>query len=555
MMKWILFLFAPLLSLKSEESVISLSQQAEALWEAHDYAAASKIYEQLLLRPLPAWQNARVLYNLGTISLAQYQIVEALAFFKKIYPVDLALPNFGRDFFLNTGIAYFRYAQTLALNDPSSFELQALFIKQSLKAFDQAHQLECQMQEEEQKESPFACHSSPLVNEWLTAARLQFHIVHQKKRQQWIKQASIESLASFLQDHLQEWIDRFNTIQNEKKKPGSSFASYFQHQAESFIPIWNALQQKEFSLNQKIAFDQALALYLSALNQQNLENAAKDIQQGIDSLTPLAFQDNKDLQQAYLSYQMLFMQELLTVSAIHKVLAQVDALKVAKDQAAALEHIKENLRKSLEEQKANHEVQARFFLLAGFSQMHSLFKGIKSESTIILQQAIEQANHALQLFFLSQMMPIKSAKQAPISSILKDQQHDVLLQAAPFIPAVLQEQTLHFQHAKNPANRCQQSPWDQVIPLFDRGYRAAQNADTQFSKASLEPQIIIANQEQTIKSWQQALNLILHPPLQHQAPSSASAPQNLTKTFRLIQEMYLEDQAPPKQKTQELHSW
>lgn len=550
---WILFLFVPLLTLKGEENLTVLSQQAEALWEAHDDVAASKIYEQLLSRPLPVWQKARVLYNLGTIFLTQHQSLEALTFFKKIHPADLSLPRFGRNLFLNEGIAYLQYTQTLALTHPSSFDLQTLFIEQSLKAFDQAKRLDCQIQEEEKKESMLACHPSPLVDQWLKAALLQLHAVRQQKRHEWIKHASIESLASFLQHHLQEWMNRL--MQNQEQ---SSVVSYFQHQAESFIPIWNALQQKEFSLTQKRAFDQALALYLNALqalNQQEITTATKELRLGIENLAPLTFQDNKDLQYARLSYEMLLMQVSLSVSDIQRVLAQFNALQVEKNQTAALELIKENLQISLKEQKANHKVQAHFFLLVGFSKVRSLFKDTKAAPSTILQQAIEQANCAVQLFFLSEMMPTQSAKQASIPAILKTQQQDVLLQAAAFIPSVLDEQKMHFQHAKNRASRCQQSPWDQVIPLFDRGYRAAQNADKQFNTISLDPQLLIANQEEIIKNWQQALNLILHPPQQNQTPSSNAVPQNLTETFRLIQEMYLEDQAQPEQKSEELHSW
>ncbi len=555
MIKWIFVLFFPLLALKSEENFTSLSQQAEALGEAHDEAAASKIYEQLLSRSLPTWQNARVLYNLGTLALAQHQTVEALAFFQKINPVDLSLPSFGRNLFLNVGIAYSQHAQTLALTHLSSFDLQSFFIKQSLQAFNQAQQLECQIQEEEQKESPFSCHPSFLVDQWLKSAHLQLQAVRQQKRQQWIEQAPIESLASFLQEHLQEWMNRLNTIEHQEQ---SAFTPYFHQQAESFISIWNALQQKEFSLIKKTAFDQALALYLNALqalNQQKLADAAQELKKGIENLATLTFQNNKDLQQARLNYDILLMQESVTVSAIQKLLAQFDALKVGKDQTDILEHIKENLQTSLKEKKANHEMQAHFFLLAGFSQVHSLFTEAKTAPAPILQSAIEQANHALQLLLLSEMMPTESAKQASILSILKNQQQDVLLQAAAFIPSVLDQQTNRFQHAKNPADRCQQSPWDLAIPLFDLGYRSAENAEKQFNQTSFDPQVLIANQEQTIKNWQQALNLLLHPPKPNQTPSSASAPQNLTETFRLIQEMYLEDQPQSEQKSGELHSW
>jgi hypothetical protein len=91
-----------------------------------------------------------------------------------------------------------------------------------------------------------------------------------------------------------------------------------------------------------------------------------------------------------------------------------------------------------------------------------------------------------------------------------------------------------------------------VIPLFDRGYRAAQSAYKEFDNSVLNSQSIIAYQEQTLKDWQQALNLILHPPQQSASPKTL---QKWTDSVRLIQEMYLQDQSQPVQNNEELHSW
>lgn len=550
----ILFLFLPLFSIRSEENFTSLSLQAEALWEAHDYAAASRIYQQLLLQSLPEWQQTRLIYDLGTTQLAQKQPIEALALFQKIHPTDLSLPSFGRNLFLNEGIAYLQYAQTLA-SSTDSLDQQIIFVEQSLKAFDQAYQLECQIQREEQNEgSSRGCSLSFLLDQWIKTAQLQLNALDQQRRQNWMEQANIESLATLLQNHLSKWFERFNTLQfqNQSSATRSSLLSYFQQEAESFTPLWNALQQKEFSLTQKKAFEQASDSYshaLQALNQQNLSSALDDWTQAMKALAPLLFQDNRDIQQAQLNYEVLLLENSFTISALQELLTQFQSLKVKQDQSQSLEKVKENLQASLEALQAHQPLQSRFFLIAGFSHVNSLFQTKKTTPAHILQQAIDQTNRSLQLFFISEMISKDISKPAKLGKTLKSQQHEILVRASPFISSVLDEQKSRYQ---NPSSSCQQSPWDQVIPLYDRGYRLAQNVEKQFDQTSFQLQNMIANQEQTIKDWQQALKLILHPP---QQGSAASTPQKMTETFSLIQEMYLQDQAQPEQKIGELHSW
>jgi exonuclease VII small subunit len=545
----LLFLCLPLF-LSSEENLSSITAKAEALWEAHDNIAASKMYEHVFSPFMPAWQQARLFYNLGTIRLSQQQTVEALTLFRKINPLDLSLPSFGRYLFLNEGIAYLQYTQTLASSLPLSYDSQIIFIEQSLQAFDQAQQLDCQEQKEEQtaEDSTSFCQPSFPLDQWIRFAWSQWETLWQQKRQRWLEQSDLESLASFLQNQLQAWMNRFTASQIPEQ---TSWLSYFRSQAESLIPVWQALQQKEFSLSQKAAFEQAFASYsnaLQAFNPSNLSSAIQEWKQGIEALRPLTFQNHKNFQQARLSYEILLLQETLTVSAIKQLQAQLDALQVEQDSSAELVQTKNHLKMSLKELQAQHFLKARFFLIAGFGSFSSLIKIKNPSPASILQQALDQVYRTLQLLFLAEIIS-KDLKSSDIQSILHKQQQALLTHTVPFIPSVLREQNRLFQ-AKNPSSYCQQSPWEQVIPFYDRGYQAAQHAQQQLTKNPLHFQALIADQEETIRNWQQALTLILHPP-----PSSPSTPQKWTETFNEIQEMYLEDQPQLKEQRKELHSW
>lgn len=454
---WFCLYLFPLFSLRGEDNTIPLSQQAEALWEARDYDSASKIYEQLQSPSLPDWQQARLFYNLGTIQLSQHHPLEALDFFHKISPFQLSLPTFGRHLFLNEGIAYLQYAEILAA-DNSPLDQQILYMEQSLRAFEQARMLECQIQKKEQKEDgPFSCETSYLLDQWTKNTRSKLDAAYRQKNQNWIEQSDATS-----------------------------------------------------------------------------------------------FQENQELQKAMFNYQILLLQEILPINSLKNLLGEFEALKAGNDQSPSLDAIKNNLRLSLEELQNQHSIQARFFLLAGFGQAEALFQPKIKSPASILQQGIDQANRAWQLFFLSEMMSKESSQQTSVYKILEEQQQEILTQVAPFIPNVIKTQEKLFSQATDANVGCQQSPWDQVIPLYDRGYRAMQKVIKKFDKTRVDAQMSMAQQEQTIKEWQHAQKLILHPPQQHPAGSSS---QKLTETVRLLQDMYLQDQFQPEQSTEEVHSW
>lgn len=553
---WTLLFLFHLYSLGSEETS-SLSQQAEALWEARDYASASKIYEELLSSSPLDWQQARLSYNLGTIQLSRHQPLEALAFFQKITPLKLSLPSFGRNLFINEGIAYLQYAETLA-SAGAPLDQQAPFIEQSLRAFEQAQILDCQVQNAEQnKNPPFSCETSLFLDQWIKAARLKLDAVYQQKSQNWIEQADASSLAAFLIQQLQQWMNRFSTFQIEKRPSPdqASWLAYFQEQAESLVPLWKALQQKDFSLDQKTAVDKSLTSFLSAmqkLKQPHFADALKDWEEAIEGLKLVAFQDLADMRHAILNYQILLLQNSPSISSLKNLLAEFESLKEGNAESASIKEIKHSLRLSLKAQQNHQPLPARFFLLAGFSPTLSLLPAEKKSPASLLQQGIDQANRALQLFFLFEMLPKEASQSFPVNQILGEQQQEILTNTAPFIPTVLKEQEKLFQQGGENNSNCQQIPWNQAIPLYDQGYRALQRSLKVLESPSFDSPLIIALTDQAIKDWQQALKLILHPP---QPQSAGSTSQQFANTVRLLQEMYLQDQSHPAQANQEVHSW
>ncbi len=355
-------------------------------------------------------------------------------------------------------------------------------------------------------------------------------------------------MSSYLNENLHELFKYIQNLQQQQENP-ASYGSFLQQQAVSLLPVWNALQQREFSPAQKKAFDQASSAYLKMLQnltKQNLPSALKEIEQSVEALTPLTFQENAPLQLASLNYEILLLQDAPTISGLQKLLAQFDQLQVSKEQTKLLNEIKELLKRSLKELQNNQLEGSRFFLLTGLSHVEALVGSKASTPVAILNDALGQASRTLQLFSLKDFMQAKSHQQEDLHEILTQQLQAALEKSLPFIPVVLEEQKKLYHQTGNPNARCQESPWDQVIPFFDRGYQMAKKAAAQFSPLKWE---------QTVQDWQQALNLLINPPQPNLQPEKSSSSQNLSQTLGLIQEMYLQDQAQPVQEQKELHSW
>ncbi len=118
----------------------------------------------------------------------------------------------------------------------------------------------------------------------------------------------------------------------------------------------------------------------------------------------------------------------------------------------------------------------------------------------------------------------------------------------PFLAAVIKKQALDDIDGKN--GGCQNRTWDAVIALFDRGARALQAAEKQASAPLFDPLTTAAYLIQSIRSWKEALHVMLHPPSQEAQQESGTV-----KTAEKLQQMYLEDQSKPKESEKELHSW
>ena len=116
------------------------------------------------------------------------------------------------------------------------------------------------------------------------------------------------------------------------------------------------------------------------------------------------------------------------------------------------------------------------------------------------------------------------------NSVIQEAQHNVELRARPFLNTVLA-----LQQEKYKNQGCQRHPWDQVLPLFTRGYAAAQRAESSLKDASIPLNSVIIDQEKARRDWNEALRK-LQEPLPHEEPERAFG-----QVLHFLQEMEQDD--------------
>lgn len=432
--------------LDAAEGNTDFDLQSQAYFAAQDYSQAMSLYSQRLESSVQPWQKSRLLYNLGTIELAQNKSVEALSYFQQIKPEKLALPYLASDLYINISTAYLQIA---ALLTSSELDKQHFLIEMALIALKRAEELDCAGEK---------VHSCP------------------------------------------------PNLQIEEK---------------------HALAQALLEQNQKIRLDE-----------------------GMQKLSVQKDKDASPLDRIKYDYEVLLLQLNPSLAGVKKLISEIDLLKIEEGEQQTLPQVKVLLEESLSNLQAHQNIAARFFLIASFDEFEMLSQSNEKSPITIMQRALNHSIRTLQLIYLFQLISeSKGADEALSPLILQQKRIGNLVE--PFIPTVLDQETASYHQKEHPNQQCQESPWDEAIPLFDQGLKNTQEVEKELSKTPIQAASLIAYQEAVVSAWKETLNLLMNPPQKKQEEAN----QNLNETFRLIQEMYMEDQAKPAPQPTERHSW
>lgn len=432
--------------LEAADGTSDFDLQSQAYFAAQDYSQATSLYSQRLESSVQPWQKSRLLYNLGTIELAQNKSVEALSYFQQIKPEKLALSYLASDLYINISSAYLKIASALTA---SELDKQHFLIEMALIALKQAEALDCA------DEKTQSCPPNPRIKE---------------------RHALAEAL----------------------------------------------LEQ-----NQKIRFEE-----------------------GMQKLSTQKDKIASPLEHIKYEYGVLLLQLNPSLADVKKLVSKIDQLKLEEEEQQTLPQIKILLEESLSNLQSHQNIEARFFLIASYDEFEMMSQPNEKSSITIMQRALDHSIRTLQLIYLFQLISESKSADDTLSPLILQQKRIGNL-VEPFIPTVLEQETASYHQPEHPDQQCQKSPWDQVIPLFDQGLKNTQEVEKELSRTPIQAASLIAYQETAVSAWKEALSLLMNPPQKKQEEAN----QNLNETFRLIQEMYIEDQAKPIPEPNERHSW
>lgn len=200
-------------------------------------------------------------------------------------------------------------------------------------------------------------------------------------------------------------------------------------------------------------------------------------------------------------------------------------------------------------ESSRETVGDRFLMLFANNMMTRSLRQLSADKKnlpeMLLKNAIDDQELALTAGRLNQMM----AKEHPeiLRLDLKAQKY-ARADAAPFLQAAYSQQTHLFHHDK----KCQKSPWDEVLPLFDLALQNAILAEEGLESESSDGERIRKHQEKALKFWKEALEKLKEGSQSEmqQKPASESPEQQpspkINEVLQSLQEMEKDDKSTPK---------
>jgi hypothetical protein len=538
--------------LEANQTLYLQGKQAEAYALANDFDKAAEIYENILKLDLPEWQKSILLYNLGTVKIHQQQYEVANNLIQKI-PKDLiSSPWLMRDLEMNEGmISLFEAMDSSNAFGEDSPDLLSQ-VQASIHLFKVSDALDCLVERLETEDAPLiSCTSSPWVVQPLIEA---YRLMSQLKQKLMQELSKSEKNALLL---LIEGAEQLTKLFQEMKNHSNEFLPYFYYQAKSLMPLWESIPQKSVK-DQKKTYDELLtALEKNDIDKGNkLLNVLKN--QLEETLGPHL------LDSLLLNYQLVLFTEPLTSNKLQNLLSLQKKINLEENQKKSFEQAEKYLEKGLSIYEVGHSNAARFYVAAAMNVLLETVENNKGDDPIlVLENALLAQRNSLQLNHLYAISPI-NVRNPEMEKILKNSQKRVLGSIPLFISAVLKEEKKNFTQ-KNSKDKCQKTPWNQAIPLFDKGAQEAQEAHELLSKQPPLSESALEQQTSGIKFWKKVLDMLKNPPSPESDSSNQKsessptpiqqAPTNPDDTLRLLQEMQLQDQKVEWKMPKEFESW
>jgi len=285
----------------------------------------------------------------------------------------------------------------------------------------------------------------------------------------------------------------------------------------------------------KLAAESKLADLLKAYTEYQQKNPLEAMKIGKTTST------RQLLQRIDQSYQALLAQQPPLASALTILSQDIDQminvlLGESQNSADALKESSFYLNISIKYLNASGDALSRLNLEAAYQVIKRLVRPEEQSPKNILTGAIDDQKYALSITRIVQQL---QEQNLAANILITEAQKDTLKVAFPYLKTVLELQQQKFK-----SEGCQKKPWDETMPLFDAGYRAAATAVSLLPQKKVEA---IKQQEGALKYWEQALKKMEEKKSgdskdQKEQDQQQSSRESLQRTLQLLQEMQNDDQ-------------
>ena len=515
------FAFALILSVTSKVfgTADASMQEAAAYYEAKEYVQALDIYDGLLNSPLTSWEHAAIMYNIGSVHLSSGQYAKAIEVFNSIPLDNEASPLLIRDVKFGIALANLYESRQTSIKSLESFSRKFFYLWEAQAAIESAQKADCELFK---AEGGTACHTSQDLADLNTLIKIELEESIQSIKTYRINQAGLKDGLPMLLIEIKQMENFVAFLKNItiNDKLLKRYLAYGDVRIKDWQPLWTHLYHtihsefKDKPELEKISgtFTKAQNAYEDGINhlaQQNWEQslaALNEANQGIAALLHMAYGGQEileNLEKLMYFYQSALLESSLQESILstlqtqqHQVTALLpDSLKGALDSADM------NLDAGYEAMQKGSQNTSRIYLLKAYQNIVQLERKQRKPSDNpplqILKDALEDERYAI---ILERRLIELNGKNDAFDKDSIQAQKNAISTASAFPDAVLK-----WQKEKFNSEGCQSQPWNDVLPLFDKGYQAANEALTLHDAEAL------TKQSTALTAWQQALQKLQEP--------------------------------------------
>lgn len=575
------FLLLPLAGYGAETRDDKL-RLAGAYYDAKAYPQASNIYEELLNEDLTSWERSVILYNLGTLSTAEGHYEKSIENFQKIplgantSPLletrlrrNLALANFRQGLFLQKSIN----AASSVSQDPY-FKL-LYFYKQALEGTQSAYKAHChlfQMMGEDH------CPANINLQNIENLSKNSIALMRTEARNNLVSNANLQQGLPWLLTGLQLMI-RDSHFLLEKQLPDNlktEYRNFFRKNAESWMPLWKAMQTKISNKDERDGFEKAkkkYELFLQSMNKEDINVAQKYLKvsmQELENLMHTVFAKDsfhEVISKLFNDFSLATLQDPLEINTLlflQKEMSEITIPEAHQVLKAGIIAIKDNLDHSLLLSEKRQFLISQMYFQEALQQLRRILlllnPTVLESPDIILEAGIQEQSHALmQTRVYANILEQQKNKTPDVAATFVRNSQEYLIKFSEFFYlSAYTAQTKEFNGASKEQGkdlRCQYSPWNEVFPLFQDGTTAAGKAVTFLKDSEMKLSAAMHEQEHVIELWNQALKKMKEPkkesgchssPLSNQPNQKDQHAGSFEDLSRLIQQMNQEDQKPKR---------